>query len=176
MKNLLKNILLITAVMFFAGCGVYEPIEVIPDHIQTVRIQPIRNETQQIELTSDLKEEVINEFIKEGRLTVVSNEDSDSVLDITILDYSKMPIDYDENFVAQEYKLTMIINLKFYDNINQVKLWEDVRNDLTGGIEAWVTYFVGTDTEFAETEEEARTRLIQDVSKKILHRTVYGWD
>jgi len=177
MKKIIKRIIwLFIWSGFICGCGIYEPIEVVPDHIQTFRINPVKNKTQQIGLTSDLTEEVINEIVKEGRLTVVSSPDADSSLDIIIIEYSKIPIAYDENFIAQEYKLNMIINLKFYDHIKKLKLWEDVRENLTGGIETWVKYYVGTDTEFPETEEEARQRLVQDIAKKILHRIVYGWE
>jgi outer membrane lipopolysaccharide assembly protein LptE/RlpB len=171
-----KKYLLAVFGLLLCGCGVYEPIEIVPDHIQTIRIEPFENNTQQIGLIADLTEELVNEFIKEGRLTVVSAPDADSTLKGTIVEYSKIPLSYDENFVVQEYKLTMIVNLKYYDNIQKVRLWEYTREDLLGGIEVWVKYYVGPDSAIPETEEEARDRLVEDVAEKILQRVVYGWE
>lgn len=175
-KKRLSIIIIFIVSFLFSGCGVYEPIEIVPDHIRTIQILPFKNKTQQIRLGTDLYEEVTNEFIKEGRLTVLSTNDADSSLETSIIEYSKIPIAYDENFIAQEYKLKMILNLKFNDHINRVKLWEDVREDLSGGIETSIKYYVGQEEEFAETEEEAKQRLIQDAAKQILQRTIYGWE
>ena len=161
-----------------SGCAVvslYEAVEVVPDNIRNVYIEPVRNETQQVSLSIDLTEKIIDEFIKEGRLTVVGPEEADSTLRTTIIEYSKIPIAYDENFITEEYKLTIIVDLRYYDNIKKVKIFEEVRQDLLGGIEVWVKYYVGKDIELVETEEEARERLIEDVAKEILRRTVYGW-
>jgi len=176
MRKKIKNSIIVSILFAVSGCGVYEPIQVIPDYIRTIYIEPVKNETQQIGIGSDLTEELINEFVKEGRLTVTNSENADSVLRTTAYEYSKIPISYDENFVVEEYKLSMIINLKYFDNIKKVKLWEDIRNDLHGGIEVWVKYYVGQESGFAETEEEARQRLIEEAAEKILHRTVYGWE
>ncbi len=174
--RVIKRKLYVVLIGLIFGCGVYEPIELVPDYIRTLQIEPFKNETQQIGLSSDLTQEVINEFIKEGRLTVVNAENSDSVLEGTIIEYSKIPLSYDENFIAQEYQITLIVNLAYSDKIKKLKLWQDVRTGLTGGIETSVKYNVGADAAFAETEEEARQRLIEDISRKILHRTIYGWE
>ena len=176
MKRAAEKIFIAFVFVGIISCGVYQPIEVVPDHVQTIRINPVKNETQQIELSSDLTEEITNEFIREGRLTVVNRNDADSSIDVTVIEYTKIPISYDENFVAQEYKLNMILNLRFFDRVNKVKLWEDIRENLTGGIEAYVKYYAGPDPEFSETEDEARQRLIEDVAKLILQRTIYGWE
>ena len=174
MKKTLFIIITLSSILL--GCGVYEPIDIIPDHLQTVRIEPVNNETAQIGISTELTRELIDEFIKEGRFTVTSARDADSVLYTTVAEYSQIPISYDENFVVQEYKLTVIANLEFVDNIERVRLWEEQRKGFTGGIEAWVNYSVSPETGFVETEEEARQRLIRDLAQRILHRTVYGWD
>ncbi|MBN2406873.1 MAG: hypothetical protein JXJ19_04175 [Elusimicrobia bacterium] len=176
MKNYIKKYILVSLFFMIAGCSVYEPIGIVPDHIQTVRIEPFRNQTQQVRLSTDLTDLVVDKFIKEGRLSVVDTQNADSTLIGTIIEYTKMPIAYDENFVAQEYQLTMIVNLKYNDNIQKLKMWEDKKEGLSGGMEAWVKYYVGQDPVIAETEEEARQRLLEDLSTKILHRTLYGWD
>lgn len=172
-------ILLSVPVLFlFTACSVYQPIEIVPDHIRTIRIEPIKNKTQQIRLTSELSEQLIDEFTKEGRLTVLNTNNADSALEIIIIEYSKIPILYDENFVAEEFKVNMIINLKYYDLIKKVMLWEDTRVGLAGGIETWVNYNVdiGKDSGFTETEEEVRYRLVIDTAKQIMQRTVLGWE
>jgi len=70
MKRAAENIIIAIILAGMISCGVYQPIEIVPDHVRTIRINPVKNETQQIDLSSDLTEEVTNEFIREGRLTV----------------------------------------------------------------------------------------------------------
>jgi hypothetical protein len=167
------------AAVFAAGCGVYEPIGIIPDEIRDVRIEQFENKTSQTDISEDLTEEVINNFIKDGRLTVVSRSDADSRLKGAIVEYRKIPVSYDANFIVNEYRLVMVVNLWYYDLVNEVKLWEEVRRDPasgTGGIEARVRYYVGEEMGVTETEEEARQRLIKDAADRITRRTLHGWE
>lgn len=173
----MKMIILLGALLLpLTGCGVYEPIEILPDHLRSIRIDTVRNETSQVSLGRDLTQQLIDDFVREGRFNVTASEDADAILFTTIAEYSIIPIAYDENFVAQEYKLTMIVNLQFVDNIERVRIFDDRREGLSGGLEAWVNYNASPDMGFVETEEEARERLIRDLSERILQRTIYGWD
>ncbi|MEA3506014.1 MAG: LPS assembly lipoprotein LptE, partial [Elusimicrobiota bacterium] len=81
MKNFkIKFWVLSLAALVAAGCGVYEPIGIIPDEIRNIRIEQFENKTSQTDIAEDLTEEVIDNFIKEGRLSVVSRHDADSRL------------------------------------------------------------------------------------------------
>ncbi len=173
-KIILQSVSLLMLTLY-VGCGVYQPIEIVPDRIRTVRIKQFDNRTDQIDFSEKLTEEVTNQFIREGRLTVKNTEDADSVLEGTISEYKKIPISYDANFITEEYRLIMIVNLVFYDMQERVKLWEEKREDYSGGIETSVTYYVGDTRGITETEDEAWERLIERASEKILNRTLYGW-
>jgi len=160
----------------YSGCGVYEPVEILPDHLRSLRVDPVSNETSRIGLGQDLTQQLIDDFVREGRFNVTGSENADAILFTTIAEYSRIPIAYDENFVAQEYKITMIVNLQFVDNIEKVRLFDESREGLLGGIEAWVNYNASPDMGFVETEEEAQERLIREISEQIIQRTIYGWD
>ncbi|MGM0441654.1 MAG: LptE family protein [Elusimicrobiota bacterium] len=162
--------------MGVTGCGAYQPMEIVPDSIQSIRIKQFKNETDQIDFSEKLTEEVTDQFIREGRLTVKNSDNADSILEGTIYEYKKIPISYDENFITEEYRLTMIVNLTYYDMQREVKLWEEKREDYSGGIETSVTYYVGDTEGITETEDEAWERLIERASEKILNRTLYGWE
>ncbi len=167
------------AAVFIAGCGVYEPINIVPDEIQNIRIEQFENKTGQIDIASDLTDEVIDNFIKDGRLTVVSSSDADSRLKGTVIEYKKIPVSYDANFIVTEYGLVLIVNLSYCDMINELKLWEETREDFasgSGGIETRVKYYVDDDSGVSETELEARERLLKDAADKISRRTIYGWE
>ncbi|NLB34749.1 MAG: LptE family protein [Elusimicrobia bacterium] len=158
------------------GCGAYEPVEILPDHLRSLRVNSVSNETSQIGLGQDLTQQLIDDFVREGRFKVTGSDDADAILFTTIADYSKIPISYDENFVAQEYKITMVVNLQFVDNIDRVRIFDESRKGLVGGIETWVNYNASPDLGFVETEEEAKERLIREISERIIQRTIYGWD
>ncbi len=170
-----KFLKLIALVFFSAACAVYEPVEIVPDHIRTIYIEPFENDTQQLRLGAHLTRELTNDFIRDGRFSVSGRSGADSILSGTIVEYKKIPISFDENFIAEEYSLSMIVNLSFLDNIEKVTLWEEKWDELKGGLETRVRYYVGTDRAFTETEEDARERLIEEMSDAIVRRTVYGW-
>lgn len=173
-KNYLKAGLF-SLCIFIAGCGAYQPREIVPDQIRSIRIKQFDNKTDQMDFSEKLTEEVTTQFMREGRLTVENTENADSVLEGSIHEYKKIPISYDENFITEEYRLTMIVNLAYYDMEEEVKLWEEKREDHTGGIETSVTYYVGESQGITETEDEAWERLIERAAEKILNRTLYGW-
>ncbi len=154
----------------------YEPVEIVPDHIRNVRVVPVRNQTSQIGISTDMTEQIEEEFIREGRLRVTDSRDADSALYTTVVRYNKIPVSYDENFIVEEYQLSMVVELVFVDNIKELRLWEEKRKDHRGGIEASVIYNVSHDRGYTETEEEARQRLIKEIARRILQRTIYGWE
>ncbi|MGM0568277.1 MAG: LptE family protein [Elusimicrobiota bacterium] len=158
-----------------AGCAVYEPVEIVPDHIRNIYIAPFENESHQLGLSEELTSQVTNDFIRNGRFSVVSREDADSILRGSIVEYKRIPISFDENFIAEEYSLSMAVDLSFTDRIEKQVLWKEEWDELKGGIEARVRYYVGSDRAFTESEESARERLIEEMSDIIVRRTVYGW-
>jgi hypothetical protein len=165
-----RSSLLIT--LFCSGCGEvgYAPNPILlPGHIRRIAVRPIVNQTQFFGLEEKLRLRVEDEFIRDGRLPYVNSEsDADGVIVTEITRYIKEPISYDANHVVEEYKLWVLIDLRFIDRVNNVVLWEEPR------LEQEYRYFVET-RPGGVTEDEARELLWELFARDIVKRTIEGF-
>jgi len=155
---------------------------VLPDRIRTVAVPTFGNRTAYYAINEDLTKKVIEEFIRNGRLTVTDAKNANAVLKGEILRYLLVPISYDENDVVEQKKLKVIVNLELADSSTGELLWkeqwaESPAGTEIGGVVEEVRFFV-TDkggTEVVETEEQARERIVSRLAEDIVRRTIYGW-
>ena len=187
MKNelILTGFVLVTLCMA-QGC-LYTPQTsggdiILPDRIKTIAVPTLDNKTAYYGINEDLTKAVIEEFIRNGRLTVTDIKDANAVLKGEIVKYLLVPVSYDENDVVEQKKLKIIVNLEFRDSSTDEILWEEKWTESPagteiGGIVEEVRFFV-TDkggTEIVETEEDARKRIVERLAEDIVRRTIYGW-
>ena len=108
-------------VFLLQNCSFYSFKGSIPAHINSVVIYPLKNETSEFLITELLNEKILNAILLENILDVVSFENADSKLDIIIKSLSDKPnvydIDEQEYEVVNEWKITMTINVVWYDLI-----------------------------------------------------------
>jgi hypothetical protein len=105
----------------------YEPaVQLLPEHIKKVYVKPFGNNTNQFGIESKFTNEVIEEIINSGHLSLVNKEkDADGVLTVTIKRYILQPLTYDVNNVAEQYKMWIIASVSLVDNDNNVTLWTE---------------------------------------------------
>jgi len=161
------------------GCA-YTPVEILPKHIKTVAVPTFVNRTAHYGIETKLTDAVIEEFIRDGHLSVVKKEGADALLTGEIVTYVLEPLSYDATEVVEQYKLWVVVNLAFRDLTTGQVLWEEKREsiegNLIGGIEGDVRYYVTPRAgRTVETEEEAQERLVVELADHIVRRTVYGW-
>jgi hypothetical protein len=157
----------------FLGCGegvpYAGPAVILPSHIRKIAIRPIVNKTQFYGLEEKLKLRLEEEFIRDGRLPYVSNEaEADGYVVGEIINYIKEPISFDSNHVVEEYKLWILMDIKFVDRTTNAMLWEEPR------LGEEYRYFVETKPGGA-TEDQAREYLWDLFSRDIVKRTVDGF-
>ena len=121
---------LFAAVLFItlSSCtSPYDPaLQLLPEHIKKVYVKPFGNNTNQFGIESKFTNEVIEEIINSGRLSLVNKEeDADGVLTVTIKRYILQPLTYDINNVAEQYKMWIIASVSLVDNDNNVTLWTE---------------------------------------------------
>jgi hypothetical protein len=157
--------------VFIGACAApYTPApQILPSNIKKVYIRPFVNTTSQYGLEEKLTLGVIDEFIRDGRLTIVNNEqDADGVLVGEINRYILQPLTYDANNVTLQYKLWVLLNVSFVDRTNNVTLWSEPNME---GIQI---YYDATQPG-GRTEEEVRQMLWDNLSRDIVKRTVEGF-
>lgn len=135
----------------------------LPEHIQSVKIIPIRSRVTQYGLEQDITSRVIEMMVRDGRLAVVL-EGQDSEIEGTIAAYSKTPYSYTSSEQVEEYKLEIRVEITFIDLLRET----DIINKES--ITTWLVYDPDT-----ETEIDARNRLLEEAAKDIVRRCLSGW-
>lgn len=182
-SNGLKKTFVILVLFLFAisGCG-YTTKSSLAPHLKTIYVDNVRNKidiTKETEygdhyriyrpgLEREMTKAIKDRFIFDGNLKVInSKEDADSVLVCDIVDFKKEPLQYTDNRTVDEYRLKIIINMKFTDLTEGTTLVDEDK-------------FVGEATytlsgPFAGSESAAQKDAITDLARRIVEEVVEKW-
>ena len=162
------------------GCG-YTPRPGLPSHLQTVYVKPFINKIDVTQLTSsreqfpiyrhgmeiELTNAIINRFQFTGLMRPDSATHADAQLEGELIDFRRDALRYDASQQVEEWRLNVVVNVRFTDRINKTLLWEETQ--FTGD----TTYFaIGPNT---ESESQALTRAMTDLARRIVERTIESW-
>ena len=163
-RMILKTMPLLTLLVVFS-CSPYSfSGSSVPGHIKTIAIPLLENNTAEFGLTEQVTDALLDDFIKENLLQIVDQKDSDSVMRGTILKVSDVPYTFDENEEVQEFRVTISAKIIWYDNLNQINLFE-------GNIKGWGVYAASTPEDRIAGLDDAVERLVTEV----LNQTLSGW-
>jgi hypothetical protein len=168
-----RQLPVLLALAFFTGCSkyYYNPApQVLPQYIRKLAIRPFANHTQQYGLEDKLTLTVQNEFNRDGRYQITTEEQADGVLIGDVNRYILEPLSYDANHVPTQYKLWILVNVTFYDKIKNQTLWNEPN---MGGELRY--YVASSGLAGAMTEEEARQQIWDQLSRDIRTRTLEGF-
>lgn len=119
-------------------------------------------------LETKITDAVINRFLLDGYLRVVSNEEeADLVMKGELINYEKQPLRYDDASNIEEYRANLVINIALRDTKKDELLWEE---------SAFVGYseFFTTGSQ-AKSEDAAIDEAVEDLARRIVERTVEDW-
>ncbi len=175
-----RRIALIVLCGLLSGCG-YTTRPGLASHLKTIYVKPFTNRIDFTELTTgndrfplyrhrmeaDITNEVINRYQFTGLLRPASLERADCRLEGELVEFRRDPLRFDASQQVEEWRLNLVVNLRFFDQTKNMLLWEESR--LTGD----TTYFAsGPNT---ETESSALSRALTDLAKRIVERSVESW-
>jgi hypothetical protein len=179
MKKIIAYLFMITLFIILSSCtSPYEPaVQLLPEHIKKVYVRPFGNNTNQFGIESKFTNEVIEEIINSGRLSLVNKEkDADGILTATIKKYILQPLTYDMNNVAEQYKMWIIVSVSLVDNDNNVTLWTEPNME---GIQIYcdINRRPNGEDSIGEgmSEEEARQIVWTKMSRNIVRRVIKGF-
>ena len=109
-----------------------------------------------------------SEFNRDGRYQITSEDQADGVVVGDITKYILEPLSYDSNHVPTEYKMWILVDVKFYDKVKNLTLWEEPN------MEAIQVYAAST-LQGGITEEQARELAYDQLSRDITKRVIEGF-
>ncbi|MBO7431653.1 MAG: LptE family protein [Elusimicrobia bacterium] len=171
----MKKVYLFIVSLFALLCACASPYDpapqLLPSYVKNVYVRPVVNNTNQYGLEDKFTKAIIDEFMRDGRLSVVTTEEeADGVVVCEIKRYVLQPLTYDANMVTEQYKLWVLINAFFIDKHENVTLWVEPNME---GIQIYAdSVKVGFG---GMTEEEAREYIWDKLSRDIVKRTVKGF-
>ena len=162
MKPFLHFGAVLCLLIFGCGCGVYSFSPGGKSSIKTIAVPQFENQTIEYGLSSRMTDLVIDAFIADGNMKVVSPTDADATLVGVMTNYERKAYTYDENDNVSEYVVKIIF---------------DVTLQGEGGTEIWRDKFYSEGIYNAETQTEddgqvlAASKLVTD----ILNKTTKSW-
>lgn len=107
---------LMAVTLLLAGCGytLVGRASNIPEDVQHVFLQPFENETDRVEVEQFLTQAIADELVTRRRFELVSTEaESDAVIRGAVTDLRVAPITFTNDGRAQEYELTIVVDVSF---------------------------------------------------------------
>lgn len=169
-RKLLLSLFSALGSLLLSGCPYhYIPSAIIlPQHIHNLGLQPIKNNTQFYSLEDKFTLRLQEEFTRGGQYPLVSPDIADGVLIAEVERYINQPTAYDENGIVQERKLWVIVNIRFWDKVENRIIWQEP--NLQGVHRFFVEGRPG-----GISEEEARAVVWDKLSRDIFKRTIEGF-
>ncbi len=167
-------------VLLLPGCG-YTTGSLLPDNLKTIYVDNFKNgisvssepsgqhgfRLYRPGVENEVTAAIIDQFIFDGLLQIVNNDNADLVLSGELIDYYKDPLRYDKFDNVEEYRIIVTIKMKLFDNTQNKVMWEV--NNFIG----YATYrLTGA---FAADEEEARETAVKDLAEKVSEKVVEAW-
>ncbi len=163
-----------------AGCG-YTTRPGLASNLKTVYIKPFTNRIDVTRLTTgherfpiyrhrlevDITNAVIDRFQFTGLLRPAGADRADAHLEGELVDFRRDALRYNASQQVEEWRLNLVVNLRFIDQSTQTLLWEE------SGFTGDTTYFaLGAN---AQSESQALDRAVTDLARRIVERTVENW-
>src|SRR5882762_4954427 len=172
-KTALSALCSLLPAFFLSACSkyYYNPApQLLPNYIQKLAVRGFANHTQQYGLEDKLTLAVQNEFNRDGRYRITTEDQADGVLIGDITRYILEPLSYDSNHVPTQYKLWILVDVTFYDKIKNQTLWKE--SNMNGVL----TYYVSSSgLPGSLSEEEARQTIWDQLARDIRTRTLEGF-
>ena len=156
--------------LVLTGCGYHTAGPVmLPAGTETISIPVFRNQTFEPILENAVTFAVKQEFLGNGRLTVVNNpQEADLILNGTIVSYGLTPLSFDRTrSVVMEYRVRIRVSVTLEDGRTRKVLWQDP------SMETEADYRVQPDTSATRVAqdraiEQAGRRFAENVLNRVL--------
>ena len=152
------------------SCAYSTSTALLPTHLKTIAIPVFENSTTEYALEQEITQAVIDHFVEDNHLKVVSERGPNSVLRGRVTEYANAVFGFNAAQNADEYRVRIGISVTMKDMVKNRELWKDDQMLKTHN------YFViDVPGQKAQTELDGRKEAIRKIAEEIVARTVEGW-
>lgn len=160
---------LVAAGLFLASCAYTTSPALLPSHLKSVAVPTFENATTEYTLDQEITQAVVQRFVRDNHLKVVDEKSASCVVRAKITQYRNSVFGFTNASEAQEYRVTIAVQVTFKDLVKNRELWSDE-------IVRTANYYVqDVPGQTARTESDGRKEAIDRIADEILTRSVEGW-
>jgi hypothetical protein len=163
MKAIVKCIPLLALGLSAVGCGFYSFSSGGKSDIKTIAVTQFENRTVETGLSARMTDLVVDAFIADGNLKVVSESDADAVLKGILTSYRREAYTYDEADNVSQYVVKLVFDVVLQKGGEDEELWKEA------------FYSEGIYDADAETEDDGQARAADKLVVDIINRTAKSW-
>ena len=170
----------ILALSLIMGCG-YTAGSLLPSRLKTIYVESFVNKIDisrepsdreryklyKSGLETDITRAVIDQFIFDGHLSIVDEEDANLVLRGDLVYYTKEAITYDQSDNVEEYRMLISVDMELLDVTTGKLMWKEA------GFTGETTY--QTTGRLSKNEETSVKEAVKDLAERIVEKTTEGW-
>lgn len=145
------------------SCGVYTFNPKGKSDINSIAIERFENQTPEYGLADQMTDVVIDAFIADGNLKVVSLENADAVLSGALTRYERKPYEFDQNDQVTSYVVTMGFDITLKNPKSNSDIFKEKMTQQ------------GVYTVETETEETGRQKAVELLVEAIINKTTKSW-
>lgn len=99
----------LVAVLAVSGCAGYRLGSTLPPGLKTIYVPTFVNNTREPQLESEATQAVLQEFQKDGSLSLTTADRADAILRVSLVSYRLVPLRYDKDRAktTREYRLKL---------------------------------------------------------------------
>jgi hypothetical protein len=163
MKVFLKCIPLLALGLMASACGIYSFSPGGKSEIETIAVTQFENKTVETGLSARMTDLVVDAFLNDGNLRVVSESEADAVLLGTLTSYRREAYTYDETDNVSQYVVKLVFDVVLQKGGEDEELWKEA------------FYSEGIYDANVETEDDGQVRAADKLVVDIINRTAKSW-
>jgi outer membrane lipopolysaccharide assembly protein LptE/RlpB len=151
---------------------------VVPEGARSISVPVFINGTNEPYVDTEVTKAVVNEFLTDGRLQVVSLESADLALRGKVTKYDVVALSYTVNSYVQQYRVTITVDARLEDLRSKKILWQEkgIQSQFISDYPITYNSSGGTDIRSTKIAKEAAIeKASQDIAQTLRSRVLEGF-
>jgi len=167
--------LLLTLIVVLPACGYrFTPVGgIVPEGARTIAILAFVNSTNEPYVDVEVTKAVVDEFLADGRLKVISSEAADLILRGSVTKFDMTPSSYTTENYVQSYTVSIGVNVTVEDVKTHKLIWQE--KGLNSVFVFSYTVTLGDITSTKIAKEAALKSASRDVASTLRSRLLEGF-